>query len=375
MKNHARLFVATLTLAFACQAGLALAEDFYWTSDSAKPSESAAAAQSSCAACDPACNDCCSCDPCCGTCSDPCAVLGCDACPPVGVVAFAGLDSFRGISDWVSPGNFGAVGGLNAGIPVPGLKKYNIGWQLGMSYGLYDFDGRPFIKSTESQQQVFVTTGFFHKAGPDRRLSFGVVYDWMFNNSWGLMATDPTLGQWRGQIEYAISGNNAFGFWGTLRDRRASETGNAFSSTFDVLHRSVNQANLFWHHKFDRGADSYIYVGLPDKTRITGQGSLADWIIGASVQVPLSDRIALYANGSYLRPSAKAGAMTSMEYGYDVSMGITWFFGRNASSRSINGGCWTPYMPMANNSNFLVDEGFALRAGAPSPNIPNDILK
>ena len=37
-------------------------------------------------------------------------------------------------------------------------------------------------------------------------------------------------------------------------------------------------------------------------------------------------------------------------------MGVVWYFGRNAVSHSINGKCWTPYMPMANNSNFLVDE-------------------
>ena len=87
-----------------------------------------------------------------------------------------------------------------------------------------------------------------------------------------------------------------------------------------------------------------------------GGHSLGTWTIGANVQVPLSDRLALYANGSYFRPSASAGAIAAMESGYDVGMGVAWYFGGNAVSHSINGRCWMPYMPMANNSNFLVDQ-------------------
>ena len=81
-------------------------------------------------------------------------------------------------------------------------------------------------------------------------------------------------------------------------------------------------------------------------------------MVGANVQVPLSDRLALYANGSYFRPSSAAGQAASAESGYDVSMGIAWYLGRHAVSHSINGACWLPYMPVANNSTFLVDQGF-----------------
>ena len=36
-------------------------------------------------------------------------------------------------------------------------------------------------------------------------------------------------------------------------------------------------------------------------------------------------------------------------------MGILWYFGGRAS-HPINGACWLPYMPVANNSTFLVDQ-------------------
>ena len=64
--------------------------------------------------------------------------------------------------------NFGAVTTLNVGVPIPGLHDYGLGWQTGIGYGVYDFDGR--ITGTDtarSQQQTFVTTGFFRKANCD----------------------------------------------------------------------------------------------------------------------------------------------------------------------------------------------------------------
>jgi hypothetical protein len=80
------------------------------------------------------------------------------------------------------------------------------------------------------------------------------------------------------------------------------------------------------------------------------------------VQVPLSQRLALYGNGAYFHPSASAGAGGAMESGYNVGMGIVWYFGGNARSHAINGHCADPYMPVANNSNFLVEQNAAVVA-------------
>ena len=267
-----------------------------------------------------------------------CNDLGCDECPGRGIVGFAGLDSFKGISDGDWPSNFGVVTGLNSSLPVPGLSDYGIGWQLGMSYGVYDLDGSASgLENAESQQQIFVTTGFFHKAQGDRRLSFGLVYDWMINNNWGEYQTSPTFGQWRGQIEYALSGCNSVGVWGCARDLGSQQTVRYDETVGVISSRAISQVNMFWHHKFNSGADSWLWVGLPERERLSGDGSLGDWTIGANVQVPLSDRLALYANGSYFRPSESAGAEAAVESGYDVGIGVMWYFGRHAVSHSING--------------------------------------
>jgi hypothetical protein len=292
------------------------------------------------------------CDPC-GGCD-----LGCEDCPRRGIVGYFGLDSFKGISDGSFQSNFGSVLGFNA---ATALGDSGIGWQFGMTYGVYDFDGWGNEADTHrhsSQQQLFVTTGFFHKANCDRRLSYGLVYDWMISDNWGEYWVDPTLGQWRGQIEYELSCCNAVGIWGCLRDRYSHED---VDDPVPVTNRPISQLNFFWHHKFSTGADSYLWVGFPQADRLVsiygnGGHSLGTWMVGASLEAPLSDRLALYANGSYFRPSASAGTIAAMESGYNVGMGVAWYFGGNAISRSLNGKCWMPYMPMANNSNFLVDQ-------------------
>ena len=166
--------------------------------------------------------------------------MGCDECPPYGIVGFAGFDSFKGISDLVLPSNFGVVTGLNAGVPIPGLRDYGFGWQIGLSYGVYDLDGRvAAADESHSQQQTFVTTGFFRKAQCDQRLSFGVVYDWMYNTEWGIAGNDPTMGQWRGQIEYAASGCNGIGLWAPSETLLPFSASAALSSRIDRSAKST----------------------------------------------------------------------------------------------------------------------------------------
>jgi hypothetical protein len=366
MKTFVRVAVALIAITAVCQASLVLAEDYYGASGSGQQAsligQEKAVGQAPCNSCN---QGCCS-EQGCGECGNCCGCeMGCDECPPWGLVGFTGFDSFKGISDFDSPSNFGLVTGLNFGAPIPGLRDYGFGWQVGISYGVYDFDGFGRYDSdgtlvgqtAHCQQQTFVTTGFFRKAQCDQRLSFGIVYDWMYNTDYGLFHNDPTLGQWRGQIEYAVSGCNGIGLWGAQRNLGSEQVVNGI----EVFDRALSQVNLFWHHKFCSGADSWLWFGIPDHGRYSGDKSFADWMIGANVQVPLSDRLALYANASYLHPSASAGADAAVEQGYDVGMGVMWFFGGHARSNAINGKCWQAYLPVANNSSFLVEQAFIER--------------
>jgi hypothetical protein len=364
MKTFVRHAVTLLAITVACQAGLALAEDYYWVSGGDQTTVAPAGqekvvgqGQSGCSACCP--------DQSCGGCDSCCGNVGCESDPAFSVIGSFGLDSFKGVADFDLPSNFGAVTALNTGVVIPGLEDYGIGWQTGISYGVYDFDGRlaDDDNPAHSQQQTFVTIGFYRKAKCDQRLSFGVVYDWMFNTDWGVVGNDPTLGQWRGQIEYALSERNGVGLWGAQRNLGSVQQPFA-DDEFTVTNRAISQLNVFWHHKFVcTCADSWLWTGIVDHGRIdrtqgSGGGSLGDWTVGASLQVPLSERLALYANGSYMHPSVSASELGAVESGYNVSMGVAWYFGGHArnSCCGLNGKASVPYMPLANNSNFLVEQ-------------------
>lgn len=356
MKTLVRCLVTLMAITVGCQAGLALAEDFYWAS-STDQTANAAGAEKTAGQGQSAWSSCCP-DQSCDACSPCVGGLGCEAEPAFGIVGAAGLDSFRNIAD-KTQSNFGEVTSLNAGLLIPGAEDFGLGWQSGISYGVYDFDGRITggDDPARTQQQVFVTTGFYRKAGCDQRVSFGLVYDWMLNNEWGYYGRTPTLGQWRGQIEYAVTECNGVGVWGAQRDLGSRQVDRPY--TYE--NRAISQLNVFWHHKFAcTAADSWLWFGIPDHGRMNqtpeGGGSLGDWTIGAAVQVPLSDRLAVYANGSYMHPSAAAGYYASIDNTYDLSVGVAWYFGGHARSCSLFGKGFIPYMPLANNSNFLVEQ-------------------
>ncbi|HET6882601.1 MAG TPA: DUF6666 family protein [Pirellulales bacterium] len=283
----------------------------------------------------------------------PAGAADCVDCPRWGFEAFQGFDTFRGPPDGAGPSNFGEVTGGNGALPL--YQPWGIGWQLGASYGLYDFSGRtapaPQVQTTGAQQQIFVTTGIFRRANNGQRWSWGFVHDWMINNNYSQYALSPTISQWRGQIEWAASGVNSFGVWGTFRDRSyigdRPDNHNQF--------RTISQIDAFWHHKYAFGGDTWLRIGMPLSKRLASNALAGSAIIGATAQVPLNQQLAIYANAMYMAPNVAAGPQGPTREDYNVSMGLAWYPGRVARTPTVSGACWMPYMPLGNNGNFLVD--------------------
>ena len=75
---------------------------------------------------------------------------------------------------------------------------------------------------------------------------------------------------------------------------------------------------------------------------------------------PLSDVISLYANMQYMHPSSAPGNAAYGEAGWYVAFGLQYYIGGHARTDTVAGNCWLPYLPLANNGNFLVD---SVRAG------------
>lgn len=299
-------------------------------------------------------------------CDDPCGAdpCGIDSCGGRSgrhpwIDFRVGLDTFRGIADQ-GTSNLGLLHSVNVGIPI--LDEFGLGFQVGGSYGVYDWSGRPTpagpgpgtgVNNSQSQQQGFMTLGFYRQGTADRPLTFGLVYDFMFNSNFGAFADEPRLGQWRALAAYAFSDSDEVGVWGAWSERRAQQGGIPPNQ-----YRIVSQVNLFWHHKFAQSqSDSWIYIGVPERTRLDGtqNGSLGEFVAGGSLLVPMSDRTSVYIDTTYMKASADAGVPGFQEDSYHLGAGLVFTWGGQNRGYGFTDQRWRPVMPIANNGSMLVD--------------------
>ena len=278
---------------------------------------------------------------------------GGDDCPRIGMVLWSGYDSWRGVSEAGTQNNNGSSSGMNVGGPVPFLEEYGIGAQIGGSYGTYDYMGRTLEETNRVQQQFFVTTGLFRRADEELPISASFAYDFMINDNFGTYADEPFLGQWRAQAGLALNENNEIGIWGTWVGRTDTSNPAAFGPT---TYRPVSHIDLYLHHKFAcLGADTWAWVGIPDRARGNGNGSLGEFIVGTAATVPLNDCMGLYFNMAYMKPSASMSPAGASEEGFNLSAGFAFYPGRTARSPHVGGHKWMPLLPVANNGSFWVD--------------------
>jgi hypothetical protein len=314
---------------------------------------------------DGTCNSCGS-DQCAEGVSSPswCADCDDDCCSRLNIAAFNSMDSWRGPADGSYQSNFGTVTGFNAGTPLPYLAGLGIGGQFGASYGVFDWAGRQSNgteRQNQPQQQVFVTTGIFHRATDGRRLNWGVGFDWMINRNYGLLAQSPTVGQWRAMVGYNVNAWNEIGMWGAASQMNDTRIYDGLAPTITVpgtvvFYRPRSQANLFWHHKYAFGGDTNLWVGLSEQPRLGERGSQTPFILGGSMNIPLSPSLALYGSYTYVTSSfAGANAIASENDISNITLGMAWYPGAKARSTTVAGRCWAPYLPMANNGNFFND--------------------
>jgi len=275
--------------------------------------------------------------------------------PLYGEVSVA-YDTFRCLPEGSFVDNSGAYLSANFASPVPFLSDYGLGMQLGGSYGIYDWSGRasnPIGNPKTIQQQGFLTTGFFRTTEYCSGLNVGVVYDWMFNQRFGVFAVNPTFSQVRFKVGYLFDSTDEFGFWGTTYATSKKLT----TDDIPLKFRAISQINLFWQHYFCTGAQSMIWAGLPYTKGLMYQGNgrrgrAGNFIIGANFNAPLNECWSVNGHAVYLRPHSATGISESKDYGSNVSIGLTYSFGCMKACAS------RPYLPIADNSNFLADTNF-----------------
>ena len=273
--------------------------------------------------------------------------LGSCPCFPVGGDVALSLDSFRSLPEGSWAGNFGAFSSLNLAIGIPN-EKYGFGVQVGGSYGLYDWEGRGSNASGNTkafQQQAFLTGGLFRMTPGCSGFNAGIVYDVMFNKRLGVFAVNPTFGQLRGQLGYLIKGGNEVGVWSTINTCVAQRE----ADEIPVKFRAVSQVNLFWSHYFKNKAQMQLWAGTPYRRGLMyTSGRAGRYIFGASFKAPLTTSLSVVGHGSYMAAASGPAFQESKNYAANVSFGLNYSFGGCKSGQR-------PYLPLADNSNFLVD--------------------
>ena len=278
-----------------------------------------------------------------------------DDCPNHGLLAFVSYDSFKGISDggWQ---NNGIVTGFNFGTRLGAISELTgIGFQIGASVGVFNWSGTDYRLADQNlaQTQGFFTFGFFRHATESSKWTAAIVDDTMFNNNYGIFAQNPMMMQMRGQLGYCTSAWNEFGIWGTWRGYGQTLLVPTIGPT---TWQPVQQLNVYWHHKWQAGGpDTWFWIGRPEQSRLTRDGSLGDYLAGASATAPLNNRVSLFALATYMHPSAAPGPAGSIEDAWNFTIGLAFYPKPNARSSTVAGRTWMPLLPVANNGYFLVD--------------------
>ncbi len=115
---------------------------------------------------------------------------------------------------------------------------------------------------------------------------------------------------------------------------------------------------MFWHHQWEFSGNSWLWIGLPENSRLNAfqGGSLGDYILGGSfIALPLNDRSCRSMPTPNTYPSGLAPGPAA--YGESDLVSGRWpaiHVRRLRHSKSV-AATQLPLLPVANNSNFLVD--------------------
>lgn len=260
-----------------------------------------------------------------------------------------GYEGARNLAGGNWEGTTGALLSVNSGCILPYFSdsKQIIGLQLGGSYGVYSWNNRLLGNPSDQNllyHQGFITVGHFKKATCIKEMNCSIVFDAMWNKNYGLLAHNPFLMQIRQQHGYVYNECHEFGIWVTTRINN-TEQKNPY-----VIYRSISQMNAYWKQTFCNQAETMLWIGLPYEKHIVYSNKLtARFILGCSFKAPLTSRIDIEGHANYMLGHQVQGFR---EYATNVCIQLKWSFGEKTNLS-------TPYLPVANNSNFMMDSSIA----------------
>lgn len=263
---------------------------------------------------------------------------------PIEVDLSLALDDFRSLPEGSWNGNWGAFLSTNLSVSLPS----SIFMQIAGSYGLYDWAGRsstPYTNSKTLQQQGFITVAASRQTLKTSGVNAGIAYDWMLNKHFGLFSVNPFFDQIRAQVGYLFRGGNEMGALATY----GIHTSHVESLQIPLQFRGISQVSLFWCHYFKTSGYGMLWLGTPYRRGLLyTSGRPGSYLVGAQFSIPVTHSLSLDGRAVYMGPRGRSGLIPAKNYASDLSIGITYAFGKRRILK-------TPYMTLANNSNFLVD--------------------
>jgi hypothetical protein len=309
------------------------------------------------------CSDACGCDTDCGgDCIDCC---GCGESWSDNFRLFVAGDGWKHRADDNSvPNNFGFRIGFNSGW---GLGELPIRAQVGASYGFYDISGRrPLVGGRTNvnwmsvEQQLFLTLGFYKRSDvlSCDRISWGIVYDYMYDTDYGEDAQSVDFGQARFQVGYALTECSELGLWGAfgLENETYVSNGGGIggANLFPITLRPMDQVAVYWKRNWCYGGETSLYVGAAE--------NIGGFLIGLNGDVPLSSAVGLTGGFHYIVPANRQTGdpvanfnQGSIEETWMMTFGIAWYPGQKASACTVSGNAGMPLLPVANNGTFAVE--------------------
>jgi len=265
---------------------------------------------------------------------------------------FAGAEAFATKADDQFSNQFGATGGVNTAL---GWNGCPLRLQMGARLGVYDFYGREGTGGTgsnpgQSQERVYVTTGFFKRSQVQcgDPWSYGLVWDYVSDSNFGEEDSAIDLHQLRTRFGYALNCRNEVGFWGTFHLDGNWITSDLTPGGFARV-QAQNQYNAFWKHAWDYGATTELTLGFAEEP--------GDLVLGVTGQSPLNERVAMYGGFHYIVPTTTPGdadVNAYSEQAWAVSFGLTYYFGRKACAKDVSGYCDLPLFDVADALTFPV---------------------
>lgn len=270
-----------------------------------------------------------------------------------------GYDFFRGPAEGSYEGNTGALVSINFAGTTSACSRMGLGTQVGGSYGVYDWNGNSAsLSSNGIQQQGFVTGGIFRTPGNCfNGFSGAIAYDLMLNSNFGVFALNPLLMQLRLSASSSFCKSQEIGLWGTI----PLNTDNQCTDGIPVQFKAVGQVSLFWQHYFANTAKTMFWIGIPyQNSLILTNGWHGRFLVGTDINAALSTNLEFVGHAMYYHIPTKTGIAPHLNYGANIMIGLTYYFKTKGAvsdedDETYNRRVFRPYLPLANNSNFLTD--------------------